>query len=938
MTESRQDNIKKLIIENERRLQKLKQKKAAYGLDTPPQVLTEIEDIEANLEKLHQELATLESKGIAEPTLEYFVYYLRRAAGDNNSAIQERREAFAAELRALLGHLEQRSGQAIPDWDWPQERDDRRVSQRIVRTGWLDNLGTSRSYFVEARTYGDVYWLQAGYYQQGQTGPEIFPKLRDDAWHPSATDYFLGSSEYLCGIVAEEMDELARETFTTYTNDSSGPLLSTHLVDGPAWLFGASQHPDVSVLFYPNAESEKWAGQTVLNNVAPRFELYHHKASRQLSWCENAFQLLSEQDRLLDDGLKEIRQASTDDVDLLQSTIHLYLTFNGNFSMVAGRQTTIEIGLTNLDTVRQDLGSLVEDHYLNFRYHHLRQRQNQLEADLKYADNLRKQGQAEIEALRIRLSLDHLGGPEATPTDQGFFEQTDVSSGVPAIEAEIEGFTSHQRPPEQPITYPAIIAPHHMVLEAEEKDLLQQVYRGMGTVFVEKEFTSGYSGARVLLTQPIRTDEIPIARTVTKLSAAPDLRLERDNYKQYVGPFLPHSTARVEWDTFYEQNDALAGLIYIFMGGGSLGEVIDLAEFYRQEALDNVDRIVKTLNILLSKELGACWYSHTIPLNCFFAAEYGPRMIEHVRLRLRPESLDVLWKIEQPPITKTSHRQIAVEAIPRECEKIQANTLLSIEGMLVRGVKHNHVRLEDPEKQGIVVGVEIASEKAVPHNLKAGHKVGVRGEVVYNQQGRMKQIVKGAFSNQPIKVDGKSIQLPDVVTPYPNPLKKYHQVLGKILRGKQSYVHGDLHLHNILVDEWGKGWLIDFALVKRHHNIFDFIKIETSLRLMELAKADLTFSLVDYVQFEEALAAATLDVDGVPPPDNPHLRAAFKVILAIRRIARNYMANETGFLNEYFPALFLYCLSVLKYYQPDTPQPTRLVFTTASILLRHILL
>ena len=52
----RQDEIQSLMNAHTRRLQKLKEKNAAFGLGTPVEVLTEIEDIEAILEKLNADL------------------------------------------------------------------------------------------------------------------------------------------------------------------------------------------------------------------------------------------------------------------------------------------------------------------------------------------------------------------------------------------------------------------------------------------------------------------------------------------------------------------------------------------------------------------------------------------------------------------------------------------------------------------------------------------------------------------------------------------------------------------------------------------------------------------------------------------------------------------------------------------------------------------
>ena len=55
----RQSHIKKLLINYNRRLQALKERQALDGRDTPVAVLTEIEDIEAEIEKLQIELQAL---------------------------------------------------------------------------------------------------------------------------------------------------------------------------------------------------------------------------------------------------------------------------------------------------------------------------------------------------------------------------------------------------------------------------------------------------------------------------------------------------------------------------------------------------------------------------------------------------------------------------------------------------------------------------------------------------------------------------------------------------------------------------------------------------------------------------------------------------------------------------------------------------------------
>jgi hypothetical protein len=53
MTEIIQD-LEAIILEYKRRLQKLKESQARFGISTPPEILTEIEDIESKLKELEQ--------------------------------------------------------------------------------------------------------------------------------------------------------------------------------------------------------------------------------------------------------------------------------------------------------------------------------------------------------------------------------------------------------------------------------------------------------------------------------------------------------------------------------------------------------------------------------------------------------------------------------------------------------------------------------------------------------------------------------------------------------------------------------------------------------------------------------------------------------------------------------------------------------------------
>jgi hypothetical protein len=59
MTTADKEHLQKLIETKYRRSYVLKEQQARMGIDTPPHVITEMEDIEAELEKLKVELSTL---------------------------------------------------------------------------------------------------------------------------------------------------------------------------------------------------------------------------------------------------------------------------------------------------------------------------------------------------------------------------------------------------------------------------------------------------------------------------------------------------------------------------------------------------------------------------------------------------------------------------------------------------------------------------------------------------------------------------------------------------------------------------------------------------------------------------------------------------------------------------------------------------------------
>lgn len=91
-------DIEKLIELNLRRLQKLKEQQALKGLNTPPEVLIEIKDIEAQLERLQTHLSqVIEADAAAETIL-----YILASIGGSWSAGSYQELAHYKKLEAAL--------------------------------------------------------------------------------------------------------------------------------------------------------------------------------------------------------------------------------------------------------------------------------------------------------------------------------------------------------------------------------------------------------------------------------------------------------------------------------------------------------------------------------------------------------------------------------------------------------------------------------------------------------------------------------------------------------------------------------------------------------------------------------------------------------------------------------------------------------------------
>ena len=157
-----------------------------------------------------------------------------------------------------------------------------------------------------------------------------------------------------------------------------------------------------------------------------------------------------------------------------------------------------------------------------------------------------------------------------------------------------------------------------------------------------------------------------------------------------------------------------------------------------------------------------------------------------------------------------------------------------------------------------------------------------------------------------------------------NPLRVAFK--GTIASGTHECVtHGDLNDGNIMVDQTGATWLIDFRQTEKGHVLRDFALLDVCIRCSLCGPDDAT--LDERLALERAvLAARKIDsagaVVGHLDSSNPATQKAFAASLHIRSLAAKQVHHHASAdMRDYFIASFFYELNLIRFvYRLSTVQ------------------
>lgn len=415
-----------------------------------------------------------------------------------------------------------------------------------------------------------------------------------------------------------------------------------------------------------------------------------------------------------------------------------------------------------------------------------------------------------------------------------------------------------------------------MVLSAEETVLLRSLFYPYGRLVLQSEFLSGYSGARTFLAQPVRTDGRADAYTIVKVGERESIQREFQNYEAFVKDRLPPVTARIQHAPVVARGAGTgerAALQYTFIGAPGTSPLS-----LRQALLGQPD---PALLHRLFETFGPNWWMQRRPYTFRAGIEYDTVLPTHY------------------VIEPAGGRGFPLDGrTPPGALALNVGDLVSLRGFA----------RQEPRADGRSLSLLGAAQPGQPplrvRWLSLDQPNHAVGRVVSTRHTLLEGFTHG-------------MALHDL----PDPLLRLPGWLGESLSATQSTIHGDLNLENVLVGPGGFVWLIDFAMTREGHTLFDFAHLGAEL-VAHLAAPQMARP-ADYLAFLQALFAGEM-----------HASPLLPLFRALLQVAGSCLFNPSQ-PREYHLALAFACLGALKFRNLDAHQK-HLLYLTAAYLGKMI--